>query len=1000
MCCGRRRGVSVTNTWTNRPNPFNDTGDGEVVAGVCWSPELGLFVAVGSDNNFAITVCTSPDGITWTAQTNPYGPNGYALGVCWSPGLGLFVAVGNDDFSTFTACTSPDGITWTPQVTPFDGGAYASCVAWSETQSLFVLGGNDAGYTIALCTSPDGITWTAQTGGFDGAEVRAALWIDELSLWVVGIGGPAHVESIYTSPDAITWTAHTSAFDLFGCQGVGWSPSLSLVIATGSNAMADAVVTSPDGITWTTQTSPPELSGRFVIDANGTLVNGGFSVLGTSPLRTSRNAITWTNNTCPMDGLHNEARCGVYAPELGIAVVGGNGALAPDGSPVSIITSVFPDRLQVPPLWRYFIAALDGTGITDFSKLASDRVVEVLLNAPLSVAGTVPSDDPQVWIPYDGDGYRDPYLNEGTRLMWGLRQESNLSPYYTVRAATIVQLVEDSAEQDNARTSFTGWDPWHYMWSRPVCNADGSLPGQRGLSFTNTQVATIIETLLDNTFSNQGFIYIDLPDLRPDTNPNAGASGFWAGTIETGTGMAIDINFAQSTTVGEAMQQVCAMGVCDIVMNPIYDPVSRPRFLVELNVYAQAGVIQDEQIFAWNAPGRSLVSLQRLIEGSARANVVKFGSGLNNTRGYAPTETDAASTAKYGEYWDVRFLPGETVVEAVTSLAKQDLVLRAQGKTTVTFTPAPERSPRPWQDYGLGDRCPVYAKKEGFRQELGPTPALYFAQGYNAAPGDLWIFTGNYATDGDPDFVSLGPIGFSVNGIAINPRTSLMYGITSGGTPHLVSISLITGEGIDVGALGWGSVDQVGDVTFLPNGTMLALVLFGATSILVSVNLTTGVASAFGAEDFGDPIDDTGGLVYDYTSGYLFVAVHGTIFRVNATTGMIDEPAVTTNADWPVLALAQDTTGTMYLAYSAPGTFPTDDTHFELLEDFYNPGGAATPTFISEIQPGGLTDDFDAMCFGLSGLSYQRIYGWRANISDDALETVDVLLSEQGGFTG
>jgi hypothetical protein len=57
---------------------------------VCWSKEVGLFVAVaytGTGNR----VMTSPDGISWTARSSA-ADNGW-LSVCWSKEVGLFVAV-------------------------------------------------------------------------------------------------------------------------------------------------------------------------------------------------------------------------------------------------------------------------------------------------------------------------------------------------------------------------------------------------------------------------------------------------------------------------------------------------------------------------------------------------------------------------------------------------------------------------------------------------------------------------------------------------------------------------------------------------------------------------------------------------------------------------------------------------------------------------------------------------------------------------------------------
>ncbi len=395
---------------------------------------------------------------------------------------------------------------------------------------------------------------------------------------------------------------------------------------------------------------------------------------------------------------------------------------------------------MVPTFWKFFLADLDGTGITDLSKVASGRACDVILNGPLQLRGTAPSDNPLVNIPWTTDGYDDPYLAEGTRLLWGFRRESFTPPYWTVRAATLVNLVQDGARQDDATTSFTGWDPWHYLFDRPILNSAGEQPGPDGLTYTSTQVSTIVQQLLTNTIVYNGHCYVD-------GGAGAGGTGFWAGVYETGAGMAVTQTFQQGVTVGQAFQQLTALGVCDIVMAPIYDPRNRPNYLVDLSVYAEAGSTHDEFIFAWNLPGRSLVGLDRVLDGSVRANNIDFRAGQGGINGSAPIQTDAASTAKYGEYWATQFFPGvmgPAAVATVTSLAEQQLDLRKNGRETVTVAPAPERSPRPWQDYNLGDRVPVWASASEFRQNLGEVGAgTTFSTQYQRIYG----WTANIADD-------------------------------------------------------------------------------------------------------------------------------------------------------------------------------------------------------------------------------------------------------------
>ncbi len=388
----------------------------------------------------------------------------------------------------------------------------------------------------------------------------------------------------------------------------------------------------------------------------------------------------------------------------------------------------------VAPLWRYFLADLSGTGITDLSKITSDRTVDTVLNAPLSMSGTVPSDNKKVWLPWTEDGYDDPYLAEGTRLMWGFRQESDLPPYWTCRGATIVQLVEDTAEQDDARTRFVGWDPWHYMFSRPVTDIDGSLPGENGLSFNDTKVSVIVCELLRNTILNFGFAYIDAGD--GSRSGEGSQYQDYAGSAEYGGFLdddpVIDWNIPQGTSVGQAWQDLCAAGECDIILTPIYEPFGRTvgsdlvvNFLCEISVYAQAGQTRDNQKFSWNMPGRNLVGIDRQQDGSSRINDFMAFAGPGGTSGGQVTVIDNPSITKYGAYVGQQFFPGlngpDVVanIDAAEALAQQQVNLRATGRQTVTITPASGRGPRPWIDYQLGDRVPVLASAQKFRQLLG-----------------------------------------------------------------------------------------------------------------------------------------------------------------------------------------------------------------------------------------------------------------------------------------
>jgi hypothetical protein len=355
----------------------------------------------------------------------------------------------------------------------------------------------------------------------------------------------------------------------------------------------------------------------------------------------------------------------------------------------------FPDYTP----WRFVVTDLDSVTLTFLDHLATNRRVFFGLNVPAVASGQVPSDNPEVNILSGGD----PFVQEGIRLLYGFRREGDPTdssgiPRWVVRFAGLILQLEDTAASDTAQTPYTAYDPWQYLLSRPVCGLTGTLPGTGGLSFTATQAGTVIATLLRNTISNHGETFID-------AGASWGGTGFWSGQIDTTP--QIDINFEQGLSVGEAWQQVCDLNVADIILTPIYDPINRPGYLCELNVYELAGVQQDAAIFAWDMPSRSLTGISRLRDGTTRANKVQF---FIEQGGAAVTlQTNASSVTRYGQYWAQQFFPGQSVVAAVVSLAQLQLALRANGKVTVTIDPAAERSPDPFTEYFLGDTVPIYA---------------------------------------------------------------------------------------------------------------------------------------------------------------------------------------------------------------------------------------------------------------------------------------------------
>jgi hypothetical protein len=246
-------------TWTDR------TAQGTVSpwVDVCWSPELGIFVAVRTTLNN--TVQTSPDGITWTLRTSPAVTTTWNA-VCWSAPLGLFCAVNGTGTVGSQAYTSPNGgstvtTNWTPrQLTATAAIAYVD-VCWSNyatggsatTIGLFCAVSSSGAAATGASTSPDGITWTARNTSSGANVLSAVCWSDELGLFCA-VSSTASTTSAYTSPTGVTWTARTTPS--IAWNDVNWAPQLAIFIAVSNTASVNAMMTSPDGINWVTRTTP------------------------------------------------------------------------------------------------------------------------------------------------------------------------------------------------------------------------------------------------------------------------------------------------------------------------------------------------------------------------------------------------------------------------------------------------------------------------------------------------------------------------------------------------------------------------------------------------------------------------------------------------------------------------------------------------------------------------------------------------------------------------
>jgi len=336
-------GVLAVRTWTARAAPANEW------VSVCWSPELGIFVAVAYFGTNR--VMTSPDGINWTARSAATASTWYS--VCWSPELRLFVAVAEGGTST-RAMTSPDGINWTARTAASETTRW-SAVCWAAELGIFVVVSIDG--TTRVMISSNGIDWSSN----NVSGIEANIWIDvcwskELRLFVaVSENG---TNRVMTSPNGTTWTPILAA----GKQGnvwrsVCWSPELGIFVAV-SDIGSNRVMTSNNGINWISRSAVGDNLWYHVCWCPQLEL---FIAVGTNCVMSSPDGINWTSR--PVAQSNNWfGLC--WSPELGIAV-----AVSDNGSN-RVMTSSLKGR--PPTSYNVFDSSfnrIDENGKWDFSNI-------------------------------------------------------------------------------------------------------------------------------------------------------------------------------------------------------------------------------------------------------------------------------------------------------------------------------------------------------------------------------------------------------------------------------------------------------------------------------------------------------------------------------------------------------------------------------------------------------------------------------------------------------
>ncbi|MDR1705729.1 MAG: phage tail protein [Clostridiales bacterium] len=232
---------------------------------ICWSQELGLSIAGGrtrvdgSVKSQGVLYYSMDAGVSWVKALITPGL-GTFFSVCWSPELRIFVAVGSYVY------TSSDGIVWVARTSP---PRTIDSVIWCAERSQFIGVGGKSSYTGGSCifnvyTSPDGREWTEVSTTINGAGRDGSVTNGSgASYWLRYASSPGMFLAISrnglarTSADLINWTENSidsrPDSDIYSIQvySVDWSPSSGIFLAGGGSPIA--FYSSVDGQNWVKQ---------------------------------------------------------------------------------------------------------------------------------------------------------------------------------------------------------------------------------------------------------------------------------------------------------------------------------------------------------------------------------------------------------------------------------------------------------------------------------------------------------------------------------------------------------------------------------------------------------------------------------------------------------------------------------------------------------------------------------------------------------------------------
>lgn len=202
---------------------------------------------------------------------------------------------------------------------------------------------------------------------------------------------------------------------------------------------------------------------------------------------------------------------------------------------------------------------------------------------------------------------------------------------------------------------------------------------------------------------------------------------------------------------------------------------------------------------------------------------------------------------------------------------------------------------------------------------------LYGVQGGNGGgpgtPSELLILDPASGTV----LESVGNVGYTMTGLAIDPQTGILYGATGRADPanpgNLISIDWVTGAGTIIGDINLANDNTAADISFAPDGTLYGWLMSpgggggGGADDLITIDLSTGLGTVVAPSGITNAYGN-GLAALDNNTLYLIRDGEDSIFStINAATGIEDATIALNNGlgnNYAINALAFNEAGVLY----------------------------------------------------------------------------------------